>query len=194
MYKRVIFVIVLFVVCAGGVSAQDTRIDPLVIVLGTAPLDEATPSLDMVRRVEEGVRIASRYAHSKILFTGGKTVGVTSEAAMMAGLAYARGVSPARVLLEDRSLTTVENAEFSAAIAGGLPIKRSILVSRPTHLKRAKAAFSRYRVFGPIQTVPSVITREEIVANLQGYLARHDSERVRQILNKIVREYEDAGD
>ena len=166
--------------------------DTVIIVLGTGPLDETTPSLDMVKRVETAIKVLDENPHSLLLFSGGKTAGSISEARMMALIAYARGVFPSEVILEEKSLTTIENAKFSAQIVGSFPIKKCILISRPTHLKRAVPIFSKYPEFKEIQVAPSYISKEEITRNLEEYLAYNESKRVRQILGKILREYRDS--
>ena len=165
--------------------------DTIIIVLGTGPLDETTPSLDMVQRVETAMKVLDKNPHSLLLFSGGKTAGPISEAKMMLLIAYARGVSPSSIILEEDSLTTIENARFSAKIVGRLSSKRCILVSRPTHLKRALPIFGKYPEFKEIQVEPSYISKEEITRNFEEYLAYNKSKRVCQLLDKILREYRD---
>jgi hypothetical protein len=66
-------------------------------------------------------------------------------------------------------------------------------VSRPTHLKRAVPIFGKYPEFRDIQAVASPISKQEIKDNFEEYLAFKDSERVRQVLRKILKEFYDAG-
>ena len=164
-----------------------------IIVLGTSSFDETTPSLDMVRRVETGIKILKRNPDAVLIFSGGKTAGPISEARMMALIAYARGILPSQVILEEDSLSTIENAQFVDRIVKKVPIKRFILVSRLTHLKRAVPIFSKYSEFKDMQAIVSPISKQEISNNFEEYLAFKDSERVRQILRKILKEFRDAG-
>jgi len=159
-----------------------------IIVLGTGPLDESTPSLDMVRRVETGIALWRSIPDALLFFTGGKTAGPISEAKMMALIAFSRGVPRSDVFLEEESRSTVENAQFTVKIIDNLPVKKFLLVSRPTHLKRAERIFKQFPEFWNLQVYPSRISKEEIIANLEEYLAYKDSDRVRQILKKISKE------
>ena len=160
-----------------------------IVVLGTAPLDDTTPSLDMVRRVEQGMRLLRKAPQAVLIVSGGRTAGPISEAKMMALIAYARGASPSRVILEEDSRSTAENARFVAPIFDRLGIKRAIIVSRPTHLKRAMPLFRKYTHCTHLCAAGSRISREEIAENFRGYLAFNDSPRVRQMLDKIMKEF-----
>lgn len=171
-------------------SKHNTRsFDTAIIVLGTAPLDETTPSLDMVRRVETGTGLLKKNPHAVLIFSGGRTGGPISEAKMMALMAYAKGIAPSEIILEEDSLSTVENAQYVVRIVKTLQVKRFILVSRSTHLKRAVSIFVTYPEFKNLETAASTISKEEIRGNLEEYLAFRDSERVRQILHKIMSEF-----
>ncbi|MDP2941130.1 MAG: YdcF family protein [Candidatus Omnitrophota bacterium] len=164
-----------------------------IIVLGTAPLDETTPSLDMGRRVETAIKLWKRNPEVLLIFSGGRTGGSISEAMMMVLMAYARGISPSDIILEQDSRSTEENAQFSARLAGKMPIEKTILVTRASHLRRAALIFKKYPQFGKVQPVASRILKREIIGDFQDYLAFNDSPRVRQILAKILKEYQGAG-
>ncbi len=163
--------------------------DTAIIVLGTGPLDETTPSLDMVKRVEAGVRLLKDNQYAILIFSGGRTCGNISEARMMALIAFARGVSPSDVILEEFSRSTVENAQYTAEIVKKLQLKKIILVSRPTHLERAERIFSKHPEFMSMQIVGTHISKKEVIKNFLAFLAYRDNQRTRQILHKIIAEY-----
>lgn len=162
--------------------------DIAIVVLGTRPLDGVTPSMDMVKRVEKAIELRAKYSDAILIFTGGKTAGPLSEAGMMALLAAKEGIPAASLILEEEARSTEENARFSAQLVLGCAIKRTILITRPGHLKRAARIFSRYRTFGKIQPVASHISKKEIIANLREYLAGHQSSAVQQLLEKVKKE------
>ena len=163
-----------------------------IIVLGTRPFDETTPSLDMVRRVEKGISLLRDNPQAILIFSGGRTGGEISEAKMMEVIAEVRGAQPSQIVLEENSKSTVENAIFSVPVVHKLQLKRFFLVTRPTHKARAAAAFRKYPEFRDLQPVVSNITLKDIVGNFGEYLARHDSKDARQILNKIQKEFKKA--
>jgi vancomycin permeability regulator SanA len=160
----------------------------VIIVLGTEPLDESTPSLDMRRRVEKGVEELARYPDARLVFTGGKTSGAVSEARLMAEIASTLGVGPAQELLEEESRSTVENAELTAKLLGRDDNRKLILVTRPSHLPRALRIFERRPEFRGIEGVASTIGRQEIVADFDAYLAHHDRARTREVRAKVLAE------
>ena len=164
-----------------------------IIVLGTRPLDETTPSLDMVRRVEKGMTLLRDNPQAILIFSGGRTGGVISEAKMMELIAEVRGAPSSQIVLEENSRATGENPIFTVPIVHKLQLKRFFLVTRPTHKARAAAAFRKYPEFRDLQLVTSDITLKDIVGNFGEYLARHDSKDARKILNKIQNEFSRGG-
>lgn len=162
-----------------------------IIALGTGPLDETTPSLDMVKRVETAIKLLEENPQAICIFSGGKTAGDISEAKMMALIAYSRGIPPQKIFLEEASHSTIENAQRTAQLVRNLSGKRFILVTRPTHLKRAMSIFRTHLEFKQLQPAPTDITKEEIIQNLNDYLTFNHSEKAQHLLNKILQEYHD---
>lgn len=85
-------------------------------------------------RISGAAALARRFPRAKLIHTG-------------SGEAAARevfeklGVSPERILVEDRSETTYENATFTAALVSPQPGQRWILVTSASHIPRAMATF-----------------------------------------------------
>jgi len=163
-----------------------------IVVLGTRPLDESAPSLDMVRRVEAGVDILHKEKDGCLVFSGGRTLGPISEAKMMALIAESRGGSPSRMMLEENAKNTQENAKFTAEIVKKMKLSKTVLVSRSTHLPRAEKIFKKYPVFSAIRTVPNRITKQEIIENFSQYLVFNPDEKNLRVLTKILDQFDRA--
>ena len=82
----------------------------VLVVLGNEPLDDSTPTVDMVARVEKAAAFFRDHPRSLLVFTGGKTSGSISEAKMMADIAIRNGVPREAIRLEENARTTAENA------------------------------------------------------------------------------------
>src|SRR5437660_4966473 len=96
-----------------------------IVVLGGSISPEVSAARDVValneaaERVTVAVELARRYPAARVVFSGGNGALIYDEGAeapfalrMLEGL----GIARARVLLEDRSRNTVENAIFSKAL------------------------------------------------------------------------------
>ena len=65
------------------------------------------------------------------------------EAVIMRDILLSFGVSPAQIVLEDRSLNTTENARFTAPILRERGWRRPLLVTSAFHMARSVAEFQR---------------------------------------------------
>jgi uncharacterized SAM-binding protein YcdF (DUF218 family) len=102
-----------------------------------------------LERVRYGARIA-RLTGLPVLVTGGSTYGGTTEAELMQeALQHEFGV-PVR-WAENRSRTTHENAQYSAAVLRAAGIGRVVLVAHAFDMRRATAEFAA----AGIATVPA---------------------------------------
>lgn len=114
---------------------------PYLIVLGAAVYGDQ-PSLTLVRRLEGALDYLNTYPDSVAIVSGGMGKGesVTEGQAMYDWL-VAHGADPARVLIEDRATSTMENLEYSFEIIrarGDEPAENIAIVSSAYHLYRAK--------------------------------------------------------
>jgi len=121
-----------------------------IVVLGGAVDPERTAEYNQVAlnrsaaRVTETLRLARHYPAARIVLSGG--VGgllhePTTEAAATARLLTELGVAPNRLVIEDQSRTTYENAVFSKRIADPKPGEVWILVTSADHMPRAVGCF-----------------------------------------------------
>jgi len=123
-----------------------------IIVLGGAISPDVSAARDEValneaaERLTVAVELARRYPAARIVFSGGSGALIYDEGAeapfalrMLEGL----GIPRARVLLEDRSRNTVENAIFSKALIQPKPGERWLLVTSAHHMPRAIGVFRK---------------------------------------------------
>lgn len=74
----------------------------------------------------------------KIIFTGGQgNRNELTESSAARKYAIQEGISPADILVEERSHTTYENLVFAREVAVARGLKRVLIVSDPLHMKRA---------------------------------------------------------
>src|SRR5262245_22191846 len=101
-------------------------------------LNEAAERLTVV------AELARRYPEMRILFSGGSGALLFdegNEAAFAARLLESFGIARGRILLDDRSRNTIENAEFSKTIAQPKPGERWLLVTSAYHMPRSIGVF-----------------------------------------------------
>ncbi len=131
------------------VPASPEQVDGIV-VLGGAVVQDVTaargrPALsDGAERMTEALRLAHAYPAAKLLFSGGSGLlraEALSEADVARQFFVEHGVDPARLLLEERSRDTRENARFSYDLAQPQPGETWLLVTSALHLPRAVLAF-----------------------------------------------------
>jgi len=123
------------IVVLGG--AFDTNVAP---ARGEISLNEAA------ERMTSAVELARKYPDARIVFSGGSgqiVHGGSTEAALAVRLFENLGVPAGRLVTEDRSRDTDENAKFSKAIADPKPGERWLLVTSGHHMPRAVGAFRR---------------------------------------------------
>jgi uncharacterized SAM-binding protein YcdF (DUF218 family) len=106
----------------------------------TVALNEAAERLTVV------AELARRYPDARIIFSGGSGSVIFAErpeAEFALRLLESLGVPRGRVIAEDKSRNTVENARFSRDIAQPKPGERWLLVTSAYHLPRAVGIFRK---------------------------------------------------
>jgi uncharacterized SAM-binding protein YcdF (DUF218 family) len=122
----------------------------------------------MSERVMETVRLSKLYPEAKILYSGGGT-----EAQLGKKILMRLGIEGDRIIIEDRSRTTAENARFSKIIAAPKRSEKWLLVTSAYHMPRAVGAF---RAVGfPVEADPVDSRRSKADANArEKYLAERE--------------------
>lgn len=91
-------------------------------------------------RVRTALALLDRGAVRSVIFTGAlRDIDGTSEAELMHAFALEEAADPARLMVEPRALTTLQNLRFSFVIAEREGLSRLALVTDGFHLTRAGA-------------------------------------------------------
>jgi uncharacterized SAM-binding protein YcdF (DUF218 family) len=121
------------IICLGG--ALDTVVSP---ARGEVALNEAAERMTSI------AELARRYPAARIVFTGGSGRLVydgATEAELAARLFESFGIPKERILLEDKSRDTLENARFTKALVQPKPGERWLLVTSAHHMPRSVGLF-----------------------------------------------------
>ena len=128
-------------------------LDPAGIVVLGGAVDEIVgksrgqPSMDeAAERMTEAVVLARLYPDARLVFTGGSNAffhrGVT-EATEALHIWTDLGIPAARILLEDKSRNTYENAVFTRDLVKPQPGERWLLVTSAYHMPRSVSLFRK---------------------------------------------------
>jgi uncharacterized SAM-binding protein YcdF (DUF218 family) len=101
---------------------------------------------ESAERVLDTIQLAHRYPNARILITGGGGTVFgdgTAEAPIIANFLTSLGVNRARIIVEDRSRTTYENAIFSRELNPPQEGERWLLVTSAWHMPRAVGVFEK---------------------------------------------------
>jgi uncharacterized SAM-binding protein YcdF (DUF218 family) len=121
------------VVLGGGIHAIKARSEALLYPWDTTSL-----------RVLEGARVFRLLdGRPLVVASGGRTnaLGQTSEGVLIADALATLNVPRDRIVIDDASLTTHEQAIIVTRLLESRGIKRFVLVTSPTHMARAAAVF-----------------------------------------------------
>lgn len=115
---------------------------------GTIELEESAERFTVIPA------LARRYPNARIVFTGGNAnmIGGLSEAPFALRLLESFGIPRERILLEDLSRNTAENASFTKALIAPKPGERWLLVTSALHMPRSVGAFRK--VDFPVEPYP----------------------------------------
>lgn len=119
-----------------GFFAKPKKSD-CIIVLG-CQVKGTVPSPFLAARLDEGIRLFKEGYSNYIIVSGGKGTGEEiSEAEAMKNYLVTKGIDKNKIIMEDKSLSTMENLGFSKALMDSKGFKNAIIVSNKYHLKRA---------------------------------------------------------
>lgn len=113
--------------------------------LQNADLIVAISGGETQQRTAEAIKLYNQGRAGKILFSGAAAdpTGPSNAAAMRAD-ALRAGVPDSAIIIEEKSTSTLENAEMAAPLITELGAKSIILVTSPYHQRRASIDFSLY--------------------------------------------------
>lgn len=110
----------------------ETRFSPTPLSDGDAVAGIVVLGGGNSRRIGEGVKLAQRFPHARVLLSGPSPYEV--DLSSLAGLG-------SRLTIDMQSTSTFENAKYSKAIAHPQPGERWILVTSAVHMPRAMSTF-----------------------------------------------------
>jgi uncharacterized SAM-binding protein YcdF (DUF218 family) len=133
------------------VIAPPAHVDGILVLGGAVDTDRTEdrgiPALNWAaERMTAFVGLARRYPEAKLVFTGGSGLlmpGSLSEADVARALFTELGVDQKRMIYEDASRTTFENAELSRRLVHPKPDEVWILVTSANHMPRSVGVFRR---------------------------------------------------
>lgn len=117
-----------------------------IVVLGYALRSDGSMQEELIGRLEVALSCARQYPHAFVLCTGGGTAAnnsLATEADAMAAWLLDQGLEQERLIVENRSLSTVENAELANALllADYPQVDTVVLVSSSYHIAWASLLF-----------------------------------------------------
>jgi vancomycin permeability regulator SanA len=122
-------------VAPDGLPEDDTH---AFIVLGFALKDDGTMEDELIGRLEVALNSAEKYPDSYVLVTGGVERNGWTEGDRMRDWLVDQGLSEDRIIVENESSNTVENASFSFDyLYNDYDIDTVSIISSQYHLKRA---------------------------------------------------------
>src|SRR6476646_1981634 len=136
----------------GGVSPAASRAEPAaaakdfskpaIVILGYGLNPDGTMRTILRRRVLTGLIVAQFFPQSPVIVTGGNPQSGKTEARQMRNMLQLLGFPADRIIVEDRSNSTVQNAQFSVPLAKQAGTPGIILVTSTTHQGRADGDFA----------------------------------------------------
>lgn len=118
-----------------------------IVVLGFQLEDDGSMKEELIQRLRVAKASAEKYPNAYVVCTGGGTAAgnpEVTEAGQMAGWLIENGISEDRVIVEDKSITTAQNAIYTFGILGEkYPEVNSLaIVSSDYHIKTGWLLFS----------------------------------------------------
>jgi uncharacterized SAM-binding protein YcdF (DUF218 family) len=134
-----------------GMKFPDGPIEGIIVLGGS--YDTVSHSYESTIVLQEDTKpvsvipdLARRFSNAKIIFSGGTddlSGSEVSEANIVKQIFVSWGISADRILIEERSSTTEENARFTAQSTNPSPQSRWLLVTSAYHMPRAMGAFRK---------------------------------------------------
>ncbi|WP_232236155.1 YdcF family protein [Nocardia sp. BMG51109] len=120
----------------------DLGSDTAIVVLGYGLQPDGQMQPELIDRLSAAHIQAVLTPAAPVVVTGGNPEGGVTEAQVMADWLVGRGIPPDRVHLEDRAESTLENAEYSAAMMDSIGAHSAVLVTSSDHMYRARGDFA----------------------------------------------------
>ncbi|GAA4823886.1 YdcF family protein [Tomitella cavernea] len=122
------------------------RVNPAntdIVVLGAGLHEDGTMRPVLESRLRAALELANSFPSAPIIVTGGVPQSGRTEADAMFDWLVANGVPATRITKEERSTSTVENAQFTDEILDARRSPAAVVVTSPGHLERALVDFRK---------------------------------------------------
>ena len=124
-------------------NTQQQQFD-VILVLGNPASADGSIAAIARSRVLEGIEQYRAGVAPRLLMTGGAVQNKFVEAQVMRQFARSQGVPDSAVFAEGESRNTIQNAYYSYKIMQAHGWNSALVVSSPSHLRRASLIFSHY--------------------------------------------------
>ena len=121
------------------------RVDGIIVLGGVGVSRGQVALYESGARLIASISLAQKHSNAKLIFSGGSAdflnVEGKTEADAAAVVFQLAGLSPERIVLENRSRNTRENALFTQRAVGNIAGERWLLITSAFHMPRAIACF-----------------------------------------------------
>jgi uncharacterized SAM-binding protein YcdF (DUF218 family) len=148
--------VVFVVVTYSSIPMNDTQQHTfdVILVLGNPANDDGTIATVARSRVLEAIRQYRTGAAPRLLMTGGAVKNKFAEGDVMRQFAISQGVPADAVFAETQSRNTIQNAFYSYKIMQAHNWTSAMVVSSPTHIRRASLIFRHFPLAWQVQAAP----------------------------------------
>ncbi|GAB11368.1 hypothetical protein GOARA_068_00270 [Gordonia araii NBRC 100433] len=131
-----------------------------IVILGYGLRPNGSMAPELVKRLEAGLAQAQSSPQTPIFVTGGVPKKGITEAAAMKKWLVGRGIAESRITTEDKSTSTVSNAQNTTDLLRMRGISQIVLITSPNHIRRGAANFAGTgtKVVGTV-TTPTELSR-----------------------------------
>lgn len=153
------FIILEGCIVLGGIFNQNPENNPdYILILGAGIYGDGSPTLTLEKRLQLGLELAKQHPDAYIVVSGGQGRNEPMpEALAMAYYLADRGINPGRIIIEDKSTSTMENFKYSKELidAG----KKIAFITNDFHIFRSTMLARRngLDVYGCGTSTPGIV-------------------------------------
>lgn len=153
------FILLESCIIIGGIYQQNTEEQPeYLVVLGCGIKPNGSPTLALKNRLDLSMEYAKEHPDTYIVVSGGQGPNEPMpEAHAMAYYLIDRGIKPERIILEDRSSSTMENFQYTKQILGDTD--EIAFITNRFHVFRSKILAKRngFTAYGYGAPTPGIV-------------------------------------
>jgi uncharacterized SAM-binding protein YcdF (DUF218 family) len=134
-------------------DTQQAQFD-VILVLGNPAKDDGSIGPEAKSRLLEGIRLYHAGVAPRMLLTGGAVKNDFVEAQVMMQFARSQGVPASALFAEGRSRNTIQSAFYAYQLMQAHEWTSALVVTSPTHIRRASLIFSHYPLAWRMDSAP----------------------------------------